>query len=150
MKKTNRKSGFTLVELMIVAAIIAILAAIIIPLLTKNRDKAVAADGQNLLGTLATALKVYYANTGDATPTIAEMTTADALVMSELGKSKYFDTPEITSVTATSTGFQYVLTAGLRSAVGAFAASDTLILTVGASGAPVWSGNIATVAKLSP
>ena len=79
MKTKNKKSGFTLVELMIVAAIIAILAAIIIPLLTANRDRAVAADGQNLLGTAATALKVYYAKTG-TTPTMALVEADDPLL----------------------------------------------------------------------
>lgn len=64
MKKTNRKSGFTLVELMVVAAIIAILAAIIIPLLTKNKEAAVAADGQNIAGAVLNAAKSQYARTG--------------------------------------------------------------------------------------
>lgn len=64
MKKTNRKSGFTLVELMVVAAIIAILAAIIIPMLTKNKEAAVAADGKNMIGACINAAKAQYARIG--------------------------------------------------------------------------------------
>jgi prepilin-type N-terminal cleavage/methylation domain-containing protein len=146
MKKTNRKSGFTLVELMIVAAIIAILAAIIIPLLAKNRDKAIAADGQNLLGTAASALKVYYVSSGDATPTIAEL---DALTLSELGKSKYFAVPTVTTtIGANGSSFTYTLTATLRAAVGSFTAGDTLTLS-DSTGVPVWDGNVASTANIN-
>ena len=60
----NKKSGFTLVELMIVAAIIAILAAIMIPLMAKNKESAVAADGKNMIGACLTAAKTQYARTG--------------------------------------------------------------------------------------
>lgn len=68
----NKKSGFTLVELMVVAAIIAILAAIIIPLLTKNKESAVAADGQNIAGAVLNAAKAQFARTGDW-PTYAQL-----------------------------------------------------------------------------
>jgi len=141
MKTRNKKSGFTLVELMIVAAIIAILAAIVIPLLASNRDRAVAADGQNLLGTTATALKAYYADTGDTTPTIAEL---PALTQSEIGKSKYFNTPTITAVTPTSGSFTYTLSATIKAAAGSFAAGDALTLT----DAGAWGGTVATKASL--
>jgi prepilin-type N-terminal cleavage/methylation domain-containing protein len=141
MKTTNKKSGFTLVELMIVAAIIAILAAIIIPLLASNRDRAIAADGQNLLGTTATALKAYYAEKGDVTPTIAEL---PALTLSELGKSKYFNTPTITAVSATAGAFTFTIQTTIKAAVGSFAASDPL--TLDDSG--IWAGTVATKANL--
>jgi len=103
--KTNKskKAGFTLVELMIVAAIIAILAAIVIPLLANNRQRAVAAEGQNLLGVAATACKVYYAENGSFPATIAAL---PALTVSELGNAKYFG-----AVTITTGGIgAYVLT----------------------------------------
>ncbi len=60
----SKKSGFTLVELMVVAAIIAILAAIIIPLLTDNRTIAVEAEGKNYCGAAMNAAKAYYAREG--------------------------------------------------------------------------------------
>jgi prepilin-type N-terminal cleavage/methylation domain-containing protein len=86
MKTTNRKSGFTLVELMVVAAIIAILAAIIIPLLANNRERAIATEGQNILSTVATSAKVYYADKG-AWPSFANLPT---IVQTEVGNAKYF------------------------------------------------------------
>lgn len=70
MRTRNRKPGFTLVELMIVAAIVAILAAIIIPLLTENRISAVAAEGQNVCGALLTGAKTQFARTGSWPATV--------------------------------------------------------------------------------
>jgi len=69
--KNRKKSGFTLVELMVVAAIIAILAAIIIPLLTDNRTSAVEAEGKNYCGAVMNAAKAYYAREGNWETTLS-------------------------------------------------------------------------------
>jgi len=60
----NKKSGFTLVELMVVAVIVAILAAVAIPLMTGNRQRAMATEAEAGLGTMRTALRAMYAQTG--------------------------------------------------------------------------------------
>ncbi len=92
MRTANRKSGFTLVELMVVAAIIAILAAIIIPLLANNRERAIATEGQNICSTVATSAKVYYAEKG-TWPAFADL---PAVVKNEVNNAKYFnDNPTI-------------------------------------------------------
>lgn len=62
--KMNSKSGFTLVELMVVAIIVAILAAVAIPLMMGNKDRAMATEAQAGLGTLRTAMQVYRAEHG--------------------------------------------------------------------------------------
>ena len=89
---TNKKSGFTLIELMIVAAIIAILAAILIPLLSSNRDSAIAAEAANVCSMGATEAKIYWAKSGDW-PAVADLpqTTQD-----EMERAKYFDTADVT------------------------------------------------------
>lgn len=69
--KKSKKSGFTLVELMVVAAIIAILAAIIIPLLTDNRTTAVESEGKNYCGAAMNAAKAYYAREGTWSTTLS-------------------------------------------------------------------------------
>ena len=49
MKQLNRKSGFTLVEIMIVVIIIGLLALIAVPQLARNRDSAQRSACQNNL-----------------------------------------------------------------------------------------------------
>lgn len=62
--RINSKAGFTLVELMVVAIIVAILAAVAIPLMMGNKDRAMATEAQAGLGTLRTAMQVYKAEHG--------------------------------------------------------------------------------------
>lgn len=62
MRMMNRqRQGFSLVELMVAVAIIAILAAIAIPQYTRYTFRARRADGQKLLMAIANAEERYYA-----------------------------------------------------------------------------------------
>lgn len=62
--RKNSRGGFTLVELMVVAIIVAILAAVAIPLMSGNKKRAMATEAESALGTLRTQLRVMYAETG--------------------------------------------------------------------------------------
>lgn len=66
MKKSSmsRKAGFTLVELMVVAIIVALLAAVAIPLMSANRKRAASTEGEAGLGTIRTALRAVFAERG--------------------------------------------------------------------------------------
>ena len=64
MKKIQQ--GFTLIELMIVVAIIGILAAIAIPAYQNYIIRAQVSEGPSLLGSVETSFDEYYANLGTA------------------------------------------------------------------------------------
>ncbi len=60
-----KKQNFTLVELMVVAIIVAILAAVAIPLMRGNVDRAIVTEAEAAMSTINTALRTNFAETGD-------------------------------------------------------------------------------------
>jgi prepilin-type N-terminal cleavage/methylation domain-containing protein len=56
------RKGFTLVELMVVILIVAILAAVAIPIMRGRIDAAKWSEGRAMMGTIATAIRAYCAS----------------------------------------------------------------------------------------
>jgi prepilin-type N-terminal cleavage/methylation domain-containing protein len=71
LKFLRSKKGFTLVELMVVCIIVAILAAVAIPLMSANKRRAYATEAQAAIGMINSAMRVYYSD-HDHYPTSAE------------------------------------------------------------------------------
>ena len=76
--------GFTLVELMVVAVIVAILAAVAIPLMSANKKRAMATEAQAGLGTIRTALRGMYAQTGAYNKNLNDATIANGSSVTNL------------------------------------------------------------------
>jgi prepilin-type N-terminal cleavage/methylation domain-containing protein len=66
MRNKRERRGFTLIELMVVILIVGILAAVAIPLMRGRIDSAKWSEGKAMMGTIATALRAYGAEKGDA------------------------------------------------------------------------------------
>ena len=124
------KAGFTLVELMVVAIIVAILAAVAIPLMTGNKKKAWATEAQAGLGTLRTAFQVYKAENGgwptglNGLPMSATVTNL-TVKMGDLD-GKYFTSAGYTFTTVTTSN--YLMTAVGAGTANGPAATDTVTL----------------------
>lgn len=81
------KRGFTLVELMVVAVIVAILAAVAVPIFEVNRKRAMMTEAEAGLGTIRNAWRAMYAETRDysRTPNGDSITPGPALVVPGIG-----------------------------------------------------------------
>jgi len=75
MKQSVQK-GFTLIELMIVVAIIGILAALAIPAYSDYTIKAKISEAASLTGAMKAAVEIYYSENGSL-PVIADLEAAD-------------------------------------------------------------------------
>lgn len=82
-----RQNGFTLIELLVVIIVIAILAAIAVPVFVRQREKGYAAQMQSALKNAATAVEAYATDHGgnyqglDADPALAATLRANGFVV---------------------------------------------------------------------
>jgi len=112
--KKNRKKGFTLIELMVVVIIIGILAAVAVPIFRGQTKRAIASEGEALLGSVRTAELTYYAEHGSYLDVSNGGGEDDPLGVVAT-KNKYFTSYSVNGTTATTNytddgGKQYQIT----------------------------------------
>jgi len=98
MKKKHQSQGFTLIELMIVVAIIGILAAIAIPQFANLVSKSQEGRCKANLGTIRSALSIYYGDTEGWYPANAAGSNLSALTVG----SRYLQSVPLADLPATS------------------------------------------------
>ena len=137
--KTKIQKGFTLIELMIVVAIVGILAAVALPAYSDYSTRAKLSEALSLAGGVKASVSEVYSATGS----LPGSNTA-ALVQAATD----YATPQITSVTVGASG---VITVLLK-AFGAVEAGDVLILTpdVSNSGIVTWACTTDVAANVRP
>ena len=117
--KKNRKKGFTLIELMVVVIIIGILAAVAVPIFRGQTKRAIASEGEALLGSVRTAELTYYAEHGSYLDVSNGGGEDDPLGI-DASKNKYFTSYSVSGTTATTNytdegGKQYQITMDIES-----------------------------------
>ena len=100
--KKNRKKGFTLIELMVVVIIVGILAAVAVPIFRGQTRRAIASEGEALLGSVRTAELAYYAEHGSYLDVSSGGDANDPLGI-DASKNKYFKSYSVSGTTATTT-----------------------------------------------
>lgn len=135
MKKNNKK-GFTLVELVIVVAVMAILVAVAIPTIGSIRSSAQSSVDKSNAQTIESIIKLEEADqTSDAglTADNVEAALAEAKLGIAAGKTFYYDYDSgdcsygATQPTGLTNGYKIEFTAGTGDAAGTVVITATLI-----------------------
>ncbi len=109
MSYMKKMSGFTLIELMIVTAIVAVLAAIAVPMYQDSVKKSRRAEAVSALMTGAQRLEAYYTANGKYTAADGSLAPVFATAIPSSGTA-YYNIAQDTSAAATATSFKLIAT----------------------------------------
>lgn len=130
----KNKSGFTMVELMVVVLIVGILAAVAVPLMSGRIDSSKWSEAKAAMGTIASGLRSYAAEKGSfaTAPTLAQIGIAN----NDLDGT-YFshDAYAITSASASNSQVAFVITCTAASSTRAAKPTTPASMTLTSSAA---------------
>jgi len=110
-----KRKGFTLVELMVVILIVAILAAVAIPIMRGRIDAAKWSEGKAIMGTIATSIRAYIAEKNVDLANFDDVTQAALGFLDADLTGTYFETANLFSWTGsydvTTNDLQFTITA---------------------------------------
>lgn len=124
----NVQKGFTLIELMIVVAIIGILAALAIPAYSDYTLRAKVSEAATLSGSAKTAVDIYYSENGNVTNLTGNVTNNHVTLSLENSTSytsKYVDSVAVGANGVVTVTMQDATSSGLPADI----ADDTVIFT---------------------
>ncbi|PIE56718.1 MAG: pilus assembly protein [Desulfobulbus propionicus] len=108
--RLNNQKGFTLIELMIVIAIIGILAAIAIPNFISYRDKAYCSAAQSDVQTVMGAIADYFADPENVTVSKASLNAQKGFTDGSGGSLSNDNTYTLTATGGTNPGYRVTVT----------------------------------------